>query len=96
LPARRASSLPARSPAIPRSLVGSVAVLALGTGLEWFARRFGGSAARVAARTAGRAATRALVGSQRAPIRNAAPGTTTTGSVRVDEFIYVRKVELRR
>lgn len=52
LPAVRRPTLPAVRPqSIPPSFVGSMAVLALGTGIEWLARRF----ARDAARAAGRA-----------------------------------------
>src|SRR5262245_34108768 len=52
LPATRRPSLPVVRPqSIPPSFVGSMAVLALGTGIEWLARRF----ARDAARAAGRA-----------------------------------------
>jgi hypothetical protein len=96
LPSLRPAGLPARPQTIPRSLVGSVAVLAIGTGIEWAARRFGGTAARAAARAAGRAATRALVGGEHRPALPASQRHATPGSVSVDEFIYVRKVELRR
>jgi hypothetical protein len=91
LPALRQSRLPAGPQAIPRSLIGSVAVLAVGTSIEWLARRFAGSAARGAVRAAGRA----LVRQDRVP-------TTKTGAaspaknVSIDEVIYVRKIELRR
>jgi hypothetical protein len=86
LPAVRETRLPVRSPALPPSLVGSVAVLAVGTGLEWLARRMASSAAR--------AAGRALIGAERSP-------TTTKSrsepeSVTVDEVLYIRKVQLRR
>ena len=81
---RRAAALPQRSHALPPSLVGSVAVLALGTGLEWMARRLMGSAARAA----GRAVT---TGGDQRPSR-AQPATEAT----IDEFVYVRKVQLRR
>ncbi|HWO74059.1 MAG TPA: hypothetical protein VNN21_10940, partial [Dehalococcoidia bacterium] len=50
LPALRGSNLPTIRKAIPPSLVGSVAVLAVGTGLEWLARRLASSAARAAGR----------------------------------------------
>ena len=45
LPAVRSVGLPQvqRSSAIPPTLIGSVAVLALGTGAEWLARRLAGS-----------------------------------------------------
>jgi hypothetical protein len=87
LPAVRESRLPARqSRAIPRSLMGSVAVLAAGTGIEWLARRMAGSAAR--------AAGRALVGADR-PVHptKRAPDSQ---SVTINEVVYVRKVEVRR
>jgi len=85
-PAVRPSRLPAARRAIPPSLIGSVAVLALGTGLEWLARRAAGSAAK--------AAGRALVSSQeRLPAR---PSSTPPRDVSVDEVLYVRKVQLRR
>jgi hypothetical protein len=87
LPAVRAETLPAVPRAIPPSLIGSIAVLAVGTGLEWLARRIAGSTAR--------AAGRALI--HREP---ASPGkppqVTATDEVTVDEFLYVRKIQLRR
>ena len=86
LPAVRPTSLPARSSAVPASLVGSVAVLALGTGLEWLTRRLAGSAAR--------AAGRALIGQDRHPVPSAKPRSDKP-DVSVDEIIYVHKVELR-
>ena len=71
---------------IPTSLVGSVAVLAVGTGIEWLARRMAGSAAR--------AAGRAIVGTDRPlPAKRQQPQTS---SVTIDEVVYVRKVEVRR
>ncbi|MPZ50677.1 MAG: hypothetical protein GEU75_15495 [Dehalococcoidia bacterium] len=91
VPALRSSQLPVRSQALPRSLMGSVAVLAIGTGVEWLARRFAGNAARAASRAAGRA----LVGQEQLPSRSK-PRSASPDSVSVDEFIYVRKVELRR
>jgi hypothetical protein len=66
-----------------------MAVLAVGTGIEWLARRMAGSAARAA----GRAATRALVGpepSQPPAVRPPARGVT------IDEVVYVRKIQVRR
>ena len=86
LPSVRASNLPAvKRSSLPPSLVGSVAVLAVGTGLEWLARRMVGQAAR--------AAGRALIGSdQPAPTKPA----TRQDDVTVDEVLYVRKVQLRR
>jgi hypothetical protein len=86
LPAVHASNLPAiKHRGLPPSLVGSVAVLAVGTGLEWLARRMVGSAAR--------AAGRALIGADEAPVPKPAP---RTDHVTVDEVLYVRKVQLRR
>src|SRR4051812_2621566 len=55
LPVIRTPDLPAAVRALPPSLIGSVAVLALGTGLEWAARRLSAGAARGVARAAGRA-----------------------------------------
>ncbi len=71
---------------LPPSLIGSVAVLAVGTGLEWLARRMAGNAAR--------AAGRALVSSDRPP----PPSTRQAQSpdVTIDEVVYVRKVQVRR
>jgi hypothetical protein len=87
LPAVHESRLPARSGGgIPPSLVGSVAVLAVGTGIEWLARRLMNSAAR--------AAGRALVGAE-SP-RPPAPRSSTAESVTIDEMVYVRKIEVRR
>ena len=86
LPAVKPSRLPAlRRGGLPPSLVGSVAVLAVGTSLEWLARRMVGSAAR--------AAGRALVGEDRVPTTKPAP---RSDDVTVDEILYVRKVQLRR
>lgn len=86
LPAVRPPLLPVRARTIPPSLVGSVAVLALGTGLEWLARRVAGSAAR--------AAGRALV--ERSPGSAVAQRESPTDALTVDEVLYVRKVQLRR
>ena len=87
LPAVRESRLPARTNrTIPTSLVGSVAVLAVGTGIEWLARRMAGSAAR--------AAGRALVGADRPS--PPAKRSEDEPSVTVNEVVYVRKVEVRR
>jgi hypothetical protein len=81
---RPAPALPQRSSgALPPSLVGSVAVLALGTGLEWVARRVFGSAAR--------AAGRALI-----PGSDQRIAKTPQAEATIDEFVYVRKVQLRR
>jgi hypothetical protein len=71
---------------IPTSLVGSVAVLAVGTGIEWLARRMAGSAAR--------AAGRALVGADRSLVPQ--KRRPESQSVTIDEVVYVRKVEVRR
>lgn len=86
LPAVQSRNLPALRRGLPPSLVGSVAVLAVGTGIEWLARRMAGSAAR--------AAGRALVGQDRLP----APTTRSPrpDDVTVDEVLYVRKVQVRR
>jgi hypothetical protein len=86
LPAVRSRNLPAVRRTLPPSLVGSVAVLAVGTSIEWLARRMAGSAAR--------AAGRALIGQERAvaePKRELRPDNVT-----IDEVLYVRKVQLRR
>jgi hypothetical protein len=86
LPAVRSANLPAlKRGGLPPSLVGSVAVLAVGTGLEWLARRMVGQAAR--------AAGRALIGADNPEPPKPAP---RTDNVTVDEFLYVRKVQLRR
>jgi hypothetical protein len=87
LPAVREESLP--GPAIkglPPSVVGSVALLAVGTGLEWLARRMAGGAAR--------AAGRALISSD----RSQPPATRPKDEpdVTIDEVVYVRKVQVRR
>ncbi len=75
---------PSRSSALAPSLVSSVAVLALGTGLEWVARRLMGTAARKAGR--------ALVsGGESRPV----PREQTTDDT-IDELVYVRKIQLRR
>ena len=76
--------LPVKARAIPPSLVGSVAVLAVGTGIEWLARRL--------AKTAAIAAGRALVGQSGQP----AARRTAPDDVTVNEMLYVRKVQLRR
>jgi hypothetical protein len=89
LPAVRSVGLPQvqRSRAIPPSLVGSVAVLALGTTAEWLARRLAGSATRAVAR-------KMLGGSSPQVPAKAQP--STPHDVTVDEVLYVRKVQLRR
>jgi hypothetical protein len=90
LPVVRTPNLPIRTNALPQPLVRSVAVLAVGTGLEWLARRFAGTAAR--------AAGRALIGLDR-------PASSQTSLSKaqqlpseavIDEVLYVRKVQLRR
>lgn len=85
LPVVRQSSLPVRAPSLPPSLIGSIAVLAVGTGLEWLARRLAGSAAR--------AAGRAVLRPERSP---AATTPHSNDTVTVDEVLYVRKIQLRR
>jgi hypothetical protein len=87
MPAVRNVGLPQvqRSRAVPPSIVGSVAVLALGTGAEWLARRLAGSATRAVARK--------MLGSGNTPAKAQPPATT---DVTVDEVLYVRKVSLRR
>jgi hypothetical protein len=87
LPVVRESNLPIKTaPSIPPSLVGSVAVLAVGTSIEWLARRFAGTAAR--------AAGRALVRGDRpvTPVKGAALEPDVT----INEVVYVRKIEVRR
>jgi hypothetical protein len=75
--------------AIPPSLIGSIAVLAVGTGLEWLARRLAGSTAR--------AAGRALINREAATPSKAQPAAISDeDEVTVDEFLYVRKIQLRR
>ena len=89
LPAVRSANLPVRSSrALPQPLVRSVAVLAVGTGIEWLARSFAGSAAR--------AAGRALVGIERAPPTPASKPAELPREAVVDEVLYIRKVQLRR
>ena len=85
LPVVRRPNLPAArtQPSIPPSLVGSMAVLAVGTGLEWLARRVANNAVR------------ALVTrgpTQRKSKQVQAPASSMT----VEEVLYVRKVQLRR
>jgi hypothetical protein len=66
-----------------------MAVLAVGTGLEWLARRMAGTAAK--------AASRALIGLDRpgAPVAKPKPSSVPE-AVTVDEVLYIRKVQLRR
>lgn len=86
LPAVKNSGLPAvKQGGLPPSLIGSVAVLAVGTSLEWLARRMVGSAAR--------AAGRALVGAEAKVATKPAP---QKDDVTIDEVLYIRKVQLRR
>jgi hypothetical protein len=90
-PVLRTTRLPAlrQRRALPPSLVGSVAVLALGTTVEWVARRLAGQAAR--------AAGRALIGGQQSNGLTASPRPARTGDdISVDEFFYVREVRIRR
>src|SRR6476661_4715396 len=89
LPAVRSVGLPQvqRSRAIPPSLVGSVALLAVGTGAEWLARRLAGSATKAVAR-------KMLGGSSTQTPAKAQP--PAPHNVTVDEVLYVRKVSLRR
>lgn len=75
--------LPVRPQAIPPQLVGSMAVLALGTGLEWLARRFASNAARSAGR--------ALVSQDRSEA--ARPNSSDTS---IEELLYIRKIQIRR
>ena len=88
LPALRSPELPAAIRSVPPSLIGSVAVLALGSGLEWAARRMGAGAAKSAARAAGRA----LLNRGSVKDQPATPAATTL----VEEMIYIRQVEVRR
>jgi hypothetical protein len=89
LPVVRESRLPTTRTTrggIPTPLVGSMALLAVGTGLEWLARRMAGSAAR--------AAGRALIGADRPQTPVVRPSAAR--GVVVDEVVYVRKIEVRR
>ncbi len=86
LPAIRETRLPAPSSSgLPPSVVGSVALLAIGTGIEWLARRLAGNAAR--------AAGNALVRRDRPDTPAPARGLD---AVVVREVLYVREVNLRR
>jgi len=77
--------------AIPPSLIGSVAVLALGTGLEWAARRLAAGAAKTAARAAGRALlSRAAPEPERGPVAS----DRTVGIV--EELLYIRQVRVKQ
>ena len=86
LPAVSEPRLPARTlPSIPPALVGSVALLAVGTTVEWLTRRLAGTAAK--------AAGKALVTGVRpsSPARRA-----SNADVTISEVVYIRKVEVRR
>jgi hypothetical protein len=86
LPAVREEAMPVPvTKGLPPSLIGSVAVLAVGTGLEWLARRMAGNAAR--------AAGRALVSSERP--QPPVPRQARAPDVTIDEVVYVRKVQVR-
>lgn len=90
LPARRpAPAVPAPRPvtvSIPPSVVRGVAVLALGTGVEWMLRRVAGNAVKVAGRSL-------LPGASASSAKQLqqAPRDLT-----INEILYVRKVQLRR
>ena len=89
LPAVKEANLPAETTGgLPPSLVGSVAVLAAGTALEWLARRLAGNAAR--------AAGRALVRREPTPVAKTRHAQTATPAVTVREFFYVREVDVNR
>ena len=90
LPALRSARLPAEVRSIPPSLVGSVAVLALGTGLEWAARRLGAGALRGAARATGRALLNKGLQSQTRTAAEPDP------AFRVDELLYIRRTRFER
>jgi hypothetical protein len=80
LPAVTQVNLPAvrrRNRTIPLPLVGSMAVLALGTTAEWAARRLAGSATRALARGV-------LAGNSKTPTKAQPPATQ---DVTVDEII---------
>ena len=94
LPAIRSQSLPtgqAGLPAVrgslPPTVLRGLAALAIGTGLEWAARRLASNATR--------GITRALI--QREPTKK--PKASNGGSadaVAIDEVVYIRQVHLRR
>ena len=65
-----------------------MAVLAVGTGLEWAARRLVPSAAK--------AAGRAVIGQDRAAARQNKKATHLSDDVSIDEVLYIRKVQVRR
>jgi hypothetical protein len=85
---RPASSPAAKAGQIPPSVVGSVALLVVGTGLEWIARRL--------ARNAAGAAGRAIVGQGQDRLPANQRKNPNPESVSVDELVYVRRVQLRR
>lgn len=90
LPAVRESSLPIESArGLPPSLVGSIAILAIGTGIEWLARRMASGAARGAARAAGRAI------AKHQPAQTAPKKRAPDPAVVVREFVYMREVDLQ-
>ncbi len=86
VPATRSRGLPFK--ALPASFVGSMAVLAVGTGLEWAARRIVPSAAK--------AAGRAMIGQERVPATHGKKDGKSADNISVDEVLYVRKVQIRR
>jgi hypothetical protein len=90
LPAVRNVGLPQRQQqsGLPPSIVGSVALLALGTGAEWLARRLAGTAVR--------SATKAVLGRERNLPATTTPTVAPTKAVTVDEVLYIRKVQLHR
>jgi hypothetical protein len=88
LPAVQESNLPAPVRSIPPSLVGSVALLAVGTGVEWLARRMASNAAR--------AVGRAIV-NRELPARPARKAPQRPAdAITIDEIVYIRQVNLRR
>lgn len=86
LPAVTERNLPAPVRAIPPSLVGSVAVLAVGTGVEWLARRMASNAVR--------AVGRAIV--NREPASRPRKKGSAQDDVTIEEILYVRQVQIRR
>lgn len=84
LPAVTRPAAVTRRQFLPAPLVGSLALLALGTGAEWLARRLAVSAAR--------SASSALLSLAQRPRQRRLPQQTAV----VDEILYVRKIEVRR